>query len=514
MHFIFYEKKYTLKCMEANNYQSQFNQKEQYLMEKISHQQKIIDNLRDQISRLQNRETISNGALVDRDDYFDENQIGFIEAVSKQELILMIIDKCKEENIAKVSDNDLELFSVKILKQLYSSEPPVIRKFIKNSNNDDFPCNNIEQQKRKIKAYARKVILKRIFESGAIEYSVRKKFSLLTFTAVKFFEQFPEEIQQKLVEHLRNNKDKVWNKEYVKGFYFIINLLNKSTIEDCFGFLRDIEYNTKEIYQDLLSYILELVGNFVYFVSNGNVRATDGLKDLVLKFEVSDPSMLKGVYGELVFAYMADKVYDWKVLSFQKEFKGIIHKESFCSIEDISVEQSDFIYNILGERGIIDFSSGAIIFAGSFTGWKAPRLIRDSFDVKKVRKIRGILKMVKKSSQGEIDLICLDQEDCLWDVEIKNWAAGSIIRCEKFLKEISRQLNSNERNIFLKEFCNKYFAKTGIKINGIKKMAVLDCDTPFSKYLEDVREFEGITVKLFDLTPRKLTEEIFLKTQT
>lgn len=497
--------------MESYLLETQNNSKEQYLIEKIAHQQKIIDSLRDQIVKLQTRETISNGAVIDRDDYFDENQIGFIASVSKQELILMILEKCRDNNIDKVSENDLELFSVKVLKQLYFSEPFVINKFIKNSHNDDFPFNNVDQQKRKIKAYARKEILKRVFENIEIEYSVRRKFSLLTFTAVKFFEQFPADIQSKLLEHLKNNKDKVWNKEYVKGFYFVIKLLNKDNIEDCFGFLRGKKDNTKEPYQDILNYVIELVGSFVYFVPQGDIRATDGLKDLVLKFDVSDPSMLKGVYGELVFAYMADTVYGWEILSFQRQIKGILHKRSFQSIEDLTLEQSEYIYDCLCDKGIIDDSSGLILFSGSFTNWKLPKMIRDVFPIPITRRIRGILKMVKKSSQGEIDLICLDQEGYLWDVEIKNWAAGSMVRCDKFLKEISRQLNSDERNIFMQDFIIKYTARTGVNIRGNKKMAVLDCDTPFSEYLDSIKEFEGIVVKLFDLTPRRLSEEIFLK---
>ncbi len=497
--------------MDSNLLEPQKNSKEQYLFEKIAHQQKIIDNLREQIVKLQNRETISNGAVIDSDDYFDENQIGFIESVSKQELILMILEKCRDNKVENVTENDLELFRVKVLKQLYFSEPIVINKFIKNSHNKEFPFNNIEQQKRKIKAYARKEILKRIFEKGNIEYANRRKFSLLTFTAVKFFEQFPSDIQIKLLEHMKNNKDKVWNKEYVKGFYYIIKVLSKDNIEDCFGFLRGKENHTKETYQDILNYVIELVGNFVYFVSQGEIRATVGLKDLVLKFDVSDPSMLKGAYGELVFAYMADTVYGWQILSFQREFKGIIHKGSFQSIEGVSVAQSRFIYDCLCEKGIVDENNGAILFEGSFTNWKLPKLIRDAFEPKTIRRIRGILKMVKKSSQGEIDLICLDQEGYMWDVEIKNWAAGSIVRCDKFLREIARQLNSDERKIFLRDFRDKYIARTGVHVKSIKKLAVLDCDTPFSEYLESIKEFDGIVIKLFDLTPRRLTEEIFLK---
>lgn len=485
---------------------------EQYLIEKISHQQKIIDNLREQIVKLQIKQTITSGDVVDRDDYFDENQIGFIESVSKQELIRMIMEKSKQNLLENVTEKGLELFRVNVLKQLYFSEPKVISKFIKNVNNNDFPFNNMEQQKRKIKAYARKEILKRIFEELPIEYSLRRKFGLLTFTAVKFFEDFPMDIKLKLLDHLRRNKEKIWNKEYVKGYYFIISTLKKQSIEECFGFLKNKETVLNESYQDIINYIIELVGKFVFFINGTDYRYTDGLKEIVSKFEVSDSSMLKGVYGELVFAYMASTVYGWKILSFQKEFKGILHKGSFVIQGEITPQESDIIFNILCLNDVVNVSTGEILYEGSFVNWKLPKELREMFAPKVLRKIRGIMKMIKKSSQGEIDLLCLDQEGNLWDVEVKNWTAGSVIRCDKFLKEISRQLNSKERDIYLNEFKRQYTIKTDINIKSIKKMAVLDCDTPFSEYLADTKEYDDIIVRLFDLTPRKLSEDIFLKT--
>lgn len=105
-----------------------------------------------------------------------------------------------------------------------------------------------------------------------------------------------------------------------------------------------------------------------------------------------------------------------------------------------------------------------------------------------------------QGTMGEVDIIALDQNNTLWDIEVKNCLINSLSSCRHLSSKIIKQLTSIYREKALLDMKKTLEKTKKTKIN-IGKRAVLVADRPYTAYIEKLLNSHNIKSDMLDLIP-------------
>lgn len=362
----------TLKTLKKRQVRTRFIAKESdTLKSKILQQQEEIENLYSRIRELENEQQTfqksaspreSGDARIDElqkkisllreenyclresedsDRALEHNSISFFEHRLKNAIISQIAHKIGTD----LHRHQLLKFTTKELFLLNHSEPHIISELLSQTE-ADLHLLRRDGVERLIKTIRRRQDeLKIIHKFHIQDPALLAKLNNLTNNALKFLRMLPEEKQAELLDQLpRLPHDRIWNGAFIKGYYFLTQLLSQSPQEPFF--LKDVRLNSEGSASKILfkETVYEIFGNFI-FIDKQQLYVTSGIGGMakMLKDQKHE-SIIKGLLGELMAAYYFKKAYEMEILELQKKIDTV--QGTVGEIDIIAIDKQHVLWDI------------------------------------------------------------------------------------------------------------------------------------------------------------------------
>jgi Holliday junction resolvase-like predicted endonuclease len=155
----------------------------------------------------------------------------------------------------------------------------------------------------------------------------------------------PFYVQKELLQKFKKNKTRIWNGAFIKGYYFLSQVLEYSKHKKYI--LKDITFKDKQNQKANVLFketLYEIFGNFIY-LDDGEMEIVPGLKTMASSLKhMGQKSDIKGIFGELIAAYYFKKAYNMTILRLEQRVDTIEGSEG--EIDIIALDKQNIMWDI------------------------------------------------------------------------------------------------------------------------------------------------------------------------
>ncbi|HAR64497.1 MAG: hypothetical protein DKM50_10180 [Candidatus Margulisiibacteriota bacterium] len=272
------------------------------------------------------------------------NSISYFEHRLRNAVISQLYTKIIRYGFDEHDNNCLRKFTTRELIELNNAEPKLVIELLLETKHDNHLLRRLGVE-RLLKNINRQFEIEHIILAHTIEnQELIEKLKYFTNNALKFFNMLPLNLQKELLEKLNNcTQPRIWNGAFIKGYYFLYNILEYSTQGK--HILHDLKFSVNNDVKILFKETLyEIFGNFV-FIEKNHLYVISGIIGManMLK-EMKQQSVIKGIFGELVAAYYYKKAYEMEILEFQKRIET--STGTVGEIDIIALDKNNILWDI------------------------------------------------------------------------------------------------------------------------------------------------------------------------